>query len=209
MNLGNLESTTSRSADAVITYQPSNPEVSRFEAKFEHLRIEDLIGALEMSNVTIPKVLSNAEFPEGFVAIYDPMIDNRTNFFVTGPMHIFDKDFDAVMKMNNSNTLFIDTDNTKSPFVISEGNVVLQKDKEKSQGGPKLHIEVTPQNTQVKLIGYAKAFGISAPVNIDVTDDGTGFPIYGKLFDVSDIGFLISSNDILSSSESTKFLVSK
>lgn len=208
MNLGSVESKTLRSADAVITYQPTRPEESRFEAKFEHLRIEELIGALEMTNASIPRVLSNAEFPEGFMAIYDPAIDNNTNFFVTGPMHIFDKDFDAIMKMKDSKTLFIDTDNSKSPFVISEGNVVLQKDLAKSTGGPKLHIEVTPQESKVKLIGYAKAFGISKPVNIDVTDDGTGFPIYGKLFDTSEVGLLISSNDVLSSSEDAQFMVS-
>ena len=208
MSLGSIESKTLRSADAVITYQPTRPEVSRFEAKFEHLRIEELIDALEMTNVSIPEVLSNAEFPDGFMAIYDPTIDNSAKFFVTGPMHIFDKDFNAIMKLKDSKTLVIDTDNSKSPFVISEGNVVLQKDLEKSTGGPKLHVVVTPQETNVQLIGYAKAFGTTKQVNIDVTDEGTGFPIYGNLFDVKNVGLLISSNDVLSSSETAEFSVS-
>lgn len=208
MNLGTLGTSTFRSADAVITYQPSNPDGSRFEATLKHMRIEELVNALEMSNITIPKVLNNAEFPNGLKAVYDASIDKLSNFFVFGKMHLFEKDFHAVMKMENSSALVLETDNAKSPFVISEGSVIIQKDKENSTGGPKLHVQITPQQTQMKLLGYAKVFGISAPVNVDISDQGTGFPVFGKLFNVNDVGFLISSQDILSSSEASEFLVS-
>lgn len=207
MSLGEPGSKYYRSADAVITYQPQAPEKSRFEATFRNLRFKDLVDALEMTNMTLPKVLSDADFTEGFKAIYDPTIDKVSNFFVTARMHAFDKDFDAVIKMENSSTLLLDTGYTKSPFVISEGSVIIQKDKENSTGGPKLHVKITPKETQVKLIGYAKVFGISTPVNVDISDQGTGFPVYGKLFDVSDVGFLVSSHDVLSSSEAAQYLV--
>lgn len=209
MNLGQPGSKTYRSADAVISYQPQFPENSRFEATLQHMRFEELVNALEMTNMTIPRVLSDAEFPEGFQAIYDPTVDKISTFFVSAKMHVFDRDFDAVINMANDSSLILDTDNTKTPFVISDGNVVIQKDKENSTGGPRLHVRITPQESQMKLIGYAKVFGISTPVNVDISDEGTGFPVYGKLFDVSDVGFLISSHDVLSSSEAAQFLVSR
>ncbi|EDO40832.1 predicted protein [Nematostella vectensis] len=107
--------------------------------------------------------------------------------------------------MKDPQHLVVDTEHAPSPFVLSGGSVVIQRDEATSRGGPRLHVEVSPNNTEVRLLGFAKALGISSSVGVDVTDQGTGFPIYGRLFDVNDVGLLISSREFLSDMEGTEY----
>ena len=206
MTLGKVGSGHEIMAPCSISYQAMQPDISRVESKLSQVTMYHIVEAMGI-NATLPFPLAYAPFIGGLDVLYDPSLHTRTNLSMKGRLYIFDRHFDCEIKMNDSDHIHLTTSNTKSPFVLSNGFIVVQESKEESKSGPKLEVEIAPFDVKAKLVGFARVLGTGSPTEIKISDTGTEFPVEGNLFDISSTGLYISSPEIMGTSDSTSFQV--
>lgn len=207
LSLGKPETKEEIQAPATISYASMSPEHSRFEAKFTNVTVENFVKAMDIKNATLPIALAEAPFTDGIRVIYDPS-RKKSHFYLEGQMKIFDRYFDCTIQLRNASHIELVSKNTRSPFVLSNGFIVVQDSSNYSMGGPKLRVRITPNRVNLTIVGFVRVLGIGAETALEVSDDGIGFPMYGNLFDITETGLLFSSRDMLGSSEMSKFNVS-
>ena len=93
-----------------------------------------------------------------------------------------------------------------SPIKIASGLIALQRTKKDEENGPKLHAKISADKVEVNLQAYASLLGISAYVNIEITDDYMRFHTYGNLFNVIAANLTVQSG--YQKLEEADFLVS-
>lgn len=208
MTLGKAGSGHAIMAPCSISYQAMQPDFSRVESKLlPEVTMYHIVEAMEI-NATLPFPLAYAPFVGGLEVLYDPMLKSKTNFSMTGKLRIFDRHFDCAINMNSSDHIHLTSSYTKSPFVLSNGFILVQESKEVSKSGPRLDVDIAPFDVKVKLVGFARVLGTGSPTEIKISDAGTEFPVKGNLFDISSTGLFISSPEIMGgTSESSSFEV--
>ena len=206
MTIGKVGSGHELMAPCSISYQAMRPDLSRVESKLSQVTMYHIVEAMGI-NATLPFPLAYAPFIDGLEVLYDPVLHAKTNFSMKGKLHIFDRHFDCAIRMNDSDHIQLTSSYTKSPFVMSNGFIVVQENKEVSKSGPKLHADIAPFDVKLRLVGYARVLGTGSPTEIKISDAGTEFPVEGNLFDISSTGLQISSPEIIGTSDSSSFQV--
>lgn len=204
MTLGKSGSGHEITAPCSISYQAMQPDYSRVESKLSEVTMYHVAEAMGI-NATLPFPLAYAPFVGGLEVIYDPAMKSKTNLTMRGKLHIFDRHFDSAVEMNNSDHIHLTSSYTKSPFVLSDGFIVVQESKEISKSGPRLDVSIAPFDVKVKLVGFARVLGTGSPTEIKISDSGTEFPVQGNLFDISSTGLYVSSPEVLGNSEASSF----
>lgn len=207
MTMGTTGSGHEIIAPCSISYQAMDPDYSRIQSKLDDMTIDKLVQAMEIPNATLPYSLAYAPFTDGLKVTYHPNINAKSNFSMRGFLHIFGRHFDCSIKMNDSSHLHMTSLHTKSPFVLSNGFIVLQESMENSKSGPRLKVEVAPLDVSVKMIGFARVLGTGSPTEIKISDGGTEFPVRGNIFDISSTGLYISSPEVIGASDTSSFQV--
>lgn len=207
MTLGTVGSGHEIMAPCSISYNAMEPELSYVDSTLTDMTIDKIVQAMEIPNATLPYPLAYAIFPNGLDAFYHPTPNAKTNFTMRGKLHIFDRTFDCAMKLNDSQHIHLMSNNTKAPFVLSNGFIVVQQSKAISKSGPKLGVSIAPFDVQVKLKGFARVLGAGSLTEIKISEAGTEFPVEGNLFDITSTGLYISSPEALEGSETSSFQV--
>lgn len=205
MTLGKVGSGHEIMASCSIYYHAMEPEFSRIESKLSDMSMDKIVQAMEIPNATLPYPLAYAPFVGGLEVLYRPTLHSKTNFSMRGKLHIFDRHFDCVIKMNDSSHVHLTSFNTKSPFVLSNGFIVVQESEEISKSGPKLDVAIAPFDVRVNIIGFARVLGVGSPTDIKISDSGTEFPVHGNLFDISSTGLYISSPEVMGGSDASTY----
>ena len=207
MTLGKVGSGHEIMAPCTISYHAMEPELSRMESTLSDITMDKIVQAMEISNATLPYPLAYAHFINGLKVFYRPTLNAKTNFSMQGKLHIFDRHFDCAIKMNDSEHIHLISNNTKAPFVLSNGFIVVQESKEISKSGPRLEVAIAPFDVRVKIVGFARVLGAGSPTEIKISDTGTEFPVEGNLFDITSTGLHISSPEMMGASETSSFQV--
>ena len=207
MTLGKVGSGHEIMAPCSVSYHAMQPEFSRMESKLSDMTMYKIVQAMEIPNATLPFPLAYAPFIGGLDVLYHPILNAKTNFSVRGKLHIFDRHFDCTIKMNDSNHIHLSSSNTKSPFVLSNGFIVIQESKEVSKSGPRLNVAIAPFDVRVKIVGFARVLGAGSPSEIKISDAGTEFPVHGNLFDITSTGLFISSPEVMGASDASSYQV--
>lgn len=207
MTLGKVGSGHEIMAPCSVSYHAMQPEFSRMESKLSDMTMNKIVQAMEIPNATLPFPLAYAPFIGGLDVLYHPILNAKTNFSMRGKLHIFDRHFDCTIKMNDSNHIHLSSSNTKSPFVLSNGFIVIQESKEVSKSGPRLNVAIAPFDVRVKIVGFARVLGAGSPSEIKISDAGTEFPVHGNLFDITSTGLFISSPEVMGASDASSYQV--
>lgn len=209
MTMGKLGSGHEIMAPCSISYHAMDPDFSRIESKLSDMTVDRIVQAMEIPNATLPYPLTYAPFISGLDVLYQPFLNAKTNFSMRGKLNIFGRHFDCSIKMNDSNHVHLSSTNTKSPFVVSNGFIVVQESQDISKSGPRLDVEIAPFDVRVKIIGFARVLGTGSPTEIKITNTGTEFPVHGNLFDITSTGLYISSPEVIGTSDASSYQVRK
>ena len=207
LSVGKQETKQVLRAPASVSYSAMFPENSRFEAKFDEITMNQIVNAMGIENASLPDAFGEAPFTHGMNVFYDPTA-HKSHFYLKGRLEMFGRHFNCKIHFRDPKHIEVKSDNIRSPFVLSNGFIIIQNSKKHSMGGPMLRASIEPNKVDLKLVGYARAFGIGVDTQLEMSDRGTGFPMFGRLFNLTETGLLFSSHDMLGSSETTKFEVS-
>ena len=207
LTMGKIGSGNEIMAPCSILYHAMDPDFSRIESKLPDMTMTKIVQAMEIPNATLPYPLAYAPFTGGMEVLYHPILNAKTNFSLRGKLHIFDRHFDCSIKMNDSHHVHLTSSNTKSPFVLSNGFIVVQESEDISKSGPKLDVAIAPFDVRVKIIGFARVLGVGSPTEIRISDGGTEFPVHGNLFDITSTGLYISSPEMMGASDASSYQV--
>lgn len=210
ITLGAVSSRHKLSTTSTIEYVPRTPEYSHMKAKFSNISLQELIKAFDIQNASIPKLLSSTRFSDDLVARYAPGLYVVDNFTFDGSLQAFGQSWDCSIKPfsnNGTNQLYIISKKLKSPIVLERGLITLQDSQLDAKSGPNLLIEIGPNETEYKLVSFARLLGLGSQTNVEISNSGTGFLVYGSLFNMPPSGLLLSSHDVLGSSTNSTYKV--
>lgn len=210
VTLGAAYSRNKLATTTAIQYVPRTPQHSHMEARFSNVTMQDLIRAFDIKNASVPKLISSTRFTDDLVARYAPGFYVTDNFTLEGNLEAFGRSWECDIELfNNNGTTELDivSKKLKSPIMFEKGLITLQDSQLDPKLGPNLLIQIAPNKTEYKLMAFARMLGLGSQTNVEISSSGTGFLIFGSLFNMPQSGLLLSSNAVLGSSSTPTFKV--
>ena len=208
--LGAANSSSKLSTVAKIDYSPRTPEHSHIEARFANITVQQLVKAFDIQNTSLPHSLSTTQFSDDLVAHYNPGWYVTDNFTLNGRLEAFGRSWDCEIELfSNNGTTQLDIISKKSqaPIVLAKGLITLQDSQMDPKSGPKLLIEIAPNKTEYKLVAFARMLGLGSQTQVEISSSGTGFLLFGSLFNMPESGLLLSSDEVLGSTTTSTYTV--
>ena len=183
-------------APAYLTYTPSAPKKVAFQATMSNVTMETIASALNYKS-TLPEVLRNSRFPETLVARYTPDAGKTQKLELYGEMRLMKRTLICKMRIDDEKRLTASTSHSKYPLILDDGLVMVYASRDETKLGPRVVFTVSPDKTVFKLAGYATFMGLGTKTEIDVSQSGTEFSLYGNLFGLTKTVVSIMSPDSL------------